>query len=74
MLLAVRMRRFVGSFVMNHENQFDFLQNFAPNQHFADVCKIIDVIDPKLRYISTSIPTLFLIPLLSSVWMSSVGF
>ncbi|UJR25480.1 hypothetical protein I4U23_006826 [Adineta vaga] len=24
-------------------------KNFTPNPHFADVCKIIDVIDPKLR-------------------------
>ncbi|CAF0901919.1 unnamed protein product [Rotaria sordida] len=24
-------------------------RNFTPNQHFSDVCKIIDVIDPRLR-------------------------
>ena len=40
--------REIFSFIIRTD--FILRQNFLPNQHFADVCKIIDVIDPKLRY------------------------
>ncbi len=40
-------------FFLNHLEYFYLIQNFTPNQHFTDVCKIIDVIDTKLRLVIT---------------------